>query len=263
MANPKKEDGYTPISNELLEVIYEASFNATEYKILLFVMRYTFGFSRMEHSCSLNFISKGIGVSKRYVSSTVAKLINDNVFIVVKEHTDTESRVIKLNKNYDTWKNSSKVTQMNNSSTVEVFSNTTGEEQFNTTDEEQFNQDKQNLKQNLKQIDKLDRKPQKHKYGEYSHVSLTDNEKEKLILEFGYEMTDKSITYLDEYIEMKGYKHKSSYLVIKNWVANAVKEKEQKENKQKGENNTTYGEKYDTGNCYTTEYYNQFKSTGE
>lgn len=83
-----------------------------------------------------------------------------------------------------------------------------------------------------KDIDKeIKKKKQKHKYGAYQHVLLTDDEMNKLINELGNEMYSKAITYLDEYIEMKGYKAKNHYLVIKKWVVSAVQEKEQKNNK--------------------------------
>lgn len=68
----------------------------------------------------------------------------------------------------------------------------------------------------------------KHKYGEYSHVLLTDTELNKLNSELGADMTNICITYLDEYIEMKGYKAKSHYLAIKKWVVDAVNEKQRK-----------------------------------
>ena len=67
----------------------------------------------------------------------------------------------------------------------------------------------------------------KHKYGEYQNVLLTDEELEKLNQD--YENTNDLITYLDEYIEMKGYKAKSHYLCIKKWVVDAVKQKQPKE----------------------------------
>jgi hypothetical protein len=66
---------------------------------------------------------------------------------------------------------------------------------------------------------------QKHIFGEYKHVRLKDSEYEKLISEYGTEMTDSCITFLDEYIEMKGYKAKNHYLCIKKWVVDAVKER--------------------------------------
>ena len=76
------------------------------------------------------------------------------------------------------------------------------------------------------------KKPKKSKHGEYMHVLLTDEEIGKLIEEYGNTMTDKLIQFLDEYIEMKGYKAKNHYLAIRRWVVNAVNEQEQKQYKQ-------------------------------
>lgn len=78
-------------------------------------------------------------------------------------------------------------------------------------------------------------KESKKKYGEYSHVLLKDSELAKLREEYGDGMTQKAITYLDEYIEMKGYKARSHYLAIRKWVVDAVKEKEQKRGKGRQE----------------------------
>lgn len=69
---------------------------------------------------------------------------------------------------------------------------------------------------------------QKHKYGNYQHVLITDTEKEKLDQEYGRDRVDKAITFLDEYIEMKGYKAKSHYLALKKWVFQAVSEQERR-----------------------------------
>lgn len=77
-------------------------------------------------------------------------------------------------------------------------------------------------------------KPIKHKYGEFNHVLLTDNEYENLANAFGIELRDKAIKFLDEYIEDKGYKSKSHNMAIRRWVIDAVKEKEQKRQKQGG-----------------------------
>jgi hypothetical protein len=65
-------------------------------------------------------------------------------------------------------------------------------------------------------------KEPKHKYGEYQHVMLTDTERNKLMDEYGEAETTEAIKYLDEYIEMKGYKAKSHYLAIRKWVFDAV-----------------------------------------
>ena len=71
-------------------------------------------------------------------------------------------------------------------------------------------------------------KASKHKYGEYKNVLLKDEELQKLKDE--YENWEKLIQYLDEYIEMKGYKAKSHYLCIKKWVVDAVKRQNKPKN---------------------------------
>lgn len=80
------------------------------------------------------------------------------------------------------------------------------------------------IKENINNINIINTKEKdsKHKYGEYKNVLLTDKELQSL--KSDYDNCDELIKYLDEYIEMKGYKAKSHYLCIKKWVVNAVKE---------------------------------------
>ena len=73
-------------------------------------------------------------------------------------------------------------------------------------------------------------KANKHKYGEYKNVLLKDEELQKLQKE--YQNWQELIKYLDEYIEMKGYKAKSHYLCIKKWVVDAVKKEDLKNPKK-------------------------------
>lgn len=72
----------------------------------------------------------------------------------------------------------------------------------------------------------------KQVYGEYHHVRLTDKERDTLMNEFGEVETSEAIKYLDEYIEMKGYKAKNHYLCMRKWVFDAIRK-----NKPKTEQN--------------------------
>lgn len=94
---------------------------------------------------------------------------------------------------------------------------------------------KHKQKQNNKKDTNVSKEPAapskvKHKHGEYGHVLLTEQELEKLNGEYGASLVTDAVRYLDEYVEMKGYKHKSSYLAIRKWVIDAVK----RERKEKG-----------------------------
>ena len=86
------------------------------------------------------------------------------------------------------------------------------------------------LKIENKDKDKI--KDIKKKYGQYQNVKLTEQEYDSLVSEYGSSSTNEFITYLDEYIEMKGAKYKSCYLAIRKWVIKAVNEKANKSSKQ-------------------------------
>ena len=88
------------------------------------------------------------------------------------------------------------------------------------------------------------KKATKHKHGEYKNVRLSDEEFEKLCADYGVPLASNAVTFLDEYIEMKGYKAKSHYLAIRKWVIDAVKEKAQRGNRG------GYGNR-NSGNVYT------------
>jgi predicted phage replisome organizer len=75
-------------------------------------------------------------------------------------------------------------------------------------------------------------KEKKHKYGVFFHILLKDSELEKLNSEYGELETQEAITYLDEYIEMKGTKYKSHYMALRKWVYGAVSEKRKKSSNQ-------------------------------
>lgn len=86
-------------------------------------------------------------------------------------------------------------------------------------------------------------KASKHKYGEFKHVLLKDEELQALKKD--YANWEELIKYLDEYIEMKGYKAKSHYLCIRRWVVDAVKKntsraKEYKSNRYTEDKNNQY-----------------------
>ena len=65
----------------------------------------------------------------------------------------------------------------------------------------------------------------KHKYGEYKHVRLTENEYNKLLNDLGQEKLDLSIKILDEYCEMHGKTYTNYNLVLRGWVQNEVKKR--------------------------------------
>ena len=88
------------------------------------------------------------------------------------------------------------------------------------------------IQEDKKEQKKSSEKPKepKHHYGEYNHVMLTDRQYNKLCDDYGDIETGEAIKYLDEYIQMKGYKAVDHNLVMRKWVFDAVSRDKQKRN---------------------------------
>lgn len=110
MANPQLENGYTRISNELLDAIGKANFSATELEIVLCVVRFTYGFGRTSHKLSASFIAEWTKRNKRGIKECLKKLTNNNVIVVINSQVGKTSE-IGLNKNYEEWQGISGVAE--------------------------------------------------------------------------------------------------------------------------------------------------------
>jgi len=144
VASPQLENGYTPIANELLEAVYSADLNATQLKIVLFIMRYTYGFSRKQHTLSVSFIANGTGISRRYITSELQKLIDANIVKIIETQVGTRARTLQINKHYKEWDNYNSCQLVVNSSSGEQSFR--GEQLFTSSSEQLFTQDKQKTK---------------------------------------------------------------------------------------------------------------------
>lgn len=58
---------------------------------------------------------------------------------------------------------------------------------------------------------------QKHKYGEFKHVTLTDDQYQKLIEDYGEKAVLDGIRNVDEYCEEKGKTYKNYNLTLRKW----------------------------------------------
>ena len=94
----------------------------------------------------------------------------------------------------------------------------------------ELQEENEKLKEKIKTLTK--KNASKKIYGEYKNVRLSEKEYNLLVECYGQELTTQLITYLDEYIEMKGYKAKSHYLCMKRWVIDAVKNNRYKNTRQ-------------------------------
>lgn len=75
LGNPQLENGYTPIANELLEGIILNNLGSAEFKVLLAVMRMTYGWSRKEAEISTTVFEAMTGMERRHIVRAVKSLL--------------------------------------------------------------------------------------------------------------------------------------------------------------------------------------------
>lgn len=166
-------------------------------------------------------ISKKLDISESKVQRILKSFENEQQ---IEQQTTSRNRLISILN----WEAYQQIEQLN-------------EQQVNnkrTTSEQQVNTNKNNKNIKNERIYNIPAsegtssadtaKASKHKYGKYKNVLLKDEELQKLKEE--YENWEELIKYLDEYIEMKGYKAKSHYLCIKKWVVDAVTKQKPSQN---------------------------------
>ena len=64
-ANPQLEDGYTRISNELLEAICASDLTGLQMRILMLFLRKSYGYGKKEATFSLEYIQEKLKIPKR------------------------------------------------------------------------------------------------------------------------------------------------------------------------------------------------------
>ena len=101
MANPQKENGFTPIANEILEILVKACLLGSEYQVVLFVIRKTYGWKKKYDIISLTQFELGTGLSRPTIVKTLKNVLIKNV--VVKTPLPSGKYAFSFNKDYEKW----------------------------------------------------------------------------------------------------------------------------------------------------------------
>jgi phage replication O-like protein O len=102
MANPQIKNGYTQISNDILEAIIKMRLSGHEFRIALLIIRKTNGFHRQEDAISLSQMHKSTGLSITRCSQVVNALQLKGV-ITITEKCKGKTKKYAFNKNLDEW----------------------------------------------------------------------------------------------------------------------------------------------------------------
>jgi len=103
MASPQKENGFTPIANEILEQVVKLPLNGSQFSILITIWRYTYGYNRSKCEISQTFIAKATGISRSHISREINPLFEMEILKYIRKPTHGKSGVIAFNKDYDKW----------------------------------------------------------------------------------------------------------------------------------------------------------------
>lgn len=105
MAAPQLEDGHLKIANELFEALVLAPLSKREYKVILAVIRKTYGYNKKFDVISMWWIASMTGIKRGHVAATAAELVRRKILI----RKDGEVRhgqsvfMVGINKNYTEW----------------------------------------------------------------------------------------------------------------------------------------------------------------
>ena len=111
MANPQKENGYTPIAHEIMEAFSRTRIPGECRQILDFVLRKTYGWDKKGDTISLSQFCEATKLSKSHICRGINKLIEMNVItkkgnaqsLFTKKGNDIIP-VYCFQKDYDKWR---------------------------------------------------------------------------------------------------------------------------------------------------------------
>lgn len=103
MANPQKENGFTGISNEIIEALSLTNLSGHGFRIVLLVMRKTYGYGKKEDFIALSQMMSGTGLSKTRCSQII-NLLQLQKIVTVTENCNGIGKKYKFNKDFESWK---------------------------------------------------------------------------------------------------------------------------------------------------------------
>jgi phage replication O-like protein O len=109
MAEPKIEDGFMPIANELSEAFAGIDIPAQSYRLLWVIMRKTLGYQKSEDWISLSQFSQITGLAdKAHIIRNLNKLVSMNIIVKngngIARNGHRGNPTYSLNTDYETWR---------------------------------------------------------------------------------------------------------------------------------------------------------------
>lgn len=105
MASPQVKGGYTPIANEVMEALARADLSGRELRIVLVVIRNTWGWQKKQSRIGLGQIARALGIRRKHVHEVVKDLASRGYLKRADDGLSKKNRAATLsfNKNWEEW----------------------------------------------------------------------------------------------------------------------------------------------------------------
>ena len=97
MSNPQLENGYLRIANGIIEDLAKVNLSPYEWRVLLAILRKTYGYNKKADRISLSQIEEATGITKPHISRALARLISRRIV------ARTGKNQLQFQKNADFW----------------------------------------------------------------------------------------------------------------------------------------------------------------
>ncbi|MCR5076098.1 MAG: replication protein [Ruminococcus sp.] len=213
MANPQLSNGYVRIANELLEAICRLNISGNEMRILLYIIRRTYGFNKSYAEIPLSEISTAVGMRREHIQKALKKLSGKNI-IELHTYSGTKSQTISIVKDYQKWNvESVQVVCCQNRQLLQKLATLSVAENGNTTVAENGNS---TYKDNIK--DNKDRGKTARPHGRFGNVFLSDDEINKLNDDYGEEHIRDYVQRVDSHVQSTGKAYADYDATIRKWL---------------------------------------------
>ncbi|MBM7623657.1 replication protein [Sporohalobacter salinus] len=148
--NANIEDGYTKISNLILESLAMAKLTGVQKGLCMFLFRRTYGWGKKEDEISLKEFAQATNSSKSYVSKQLKKLVNKQV-IFRTSHEAGKTSSYTFNTRVEQWHKGCIDTQgLRKNKTQGLYKYTTPEQTSSPDDTTVSQRAKERIKENVK-----------------------------------------------------------------------------------------------------------------
>lgn len=118
---PQLENGHIKIANELWEAIVLFDFSKRQYKVLMCILRKTYGFNKKEDKISFSQIANMTGLNRRHAISTIQELVAMKVIKTSDQNSTSYINLYCFNKLFKEWELVTKTAPSDQNSTKVVL----------------------------------------------------------------------------------------------------------------------------------------------